>query len=256
MNPKKKRTDLLTCQCSAMDPHTIVRDKAYAEHLLYFSPGTSWDDTGYYLCPQTGVVWVSKYVPGFDWRIDDIALEHTGLVLPEFSHYTVARVEVRLYKQPVRVRDDTGQDIYYTLGLPRHIPLPTFPHLPLKGLIIESFFTDDSLSWEWESLRVSGIKSLKTWLYLPEPLNAGGAVEGWLASPFEPISRQVLEAGLHLEWWYLWKQIGEVVVQYQTQVEAAWFREYFSHNPSVRNIGEELDEWVRLARRGRVGRFE
>ena len=247
---RKKSAVLPACRCLEIPPGTIVRDRRYGEHLVYFSPWMSYDATGYYLCPQTRVVWVSKYVSGRDWRMDDPVAEHTGLVLPEFSHYTVACVEAKLYEKPLEKRK---VDMHYVLGVPRHIRFPDFPRLPLENLIFDIFFTNDAgISCSWESLHVSGIDSLKLWLYLLEPLNAGGVSNGWLASPFEPISHQVLQSSLRLEWWQFGKQIGEVVVKHQMSMEASQFAERFSQNTAFRDILQENEEWIRKARRGKV----
>jgi hypothetical protein len=159
----------------------------------------------------------------------------------------VAKVAATLFEQRQSVRDP---DSHYYYGIPRDVVIPEWPKLPLAGLLWEGFKSKTDVEWCCENIKASGKLYLYLWLYLPMPLGCGGSVACWLASPFEPISQQVLVPGLTLEWWFAGGQIGELVVEKQFQMPASEFFEWFGFDKPYRDTGREFSEWLQSVRRG------
>lgn len=243
------RGELQGCQCLQLPEGILLRDdryRSYLEHLVYVSGGTSWDATGYYLCPNTGVVWMGTYVG--EEPMPTPAVVRTRCRQLPLDAYTIAKGAAQLYSEPVYPPPEAPRVDYQ---LPRGVSPPPFPELPLQGLFYESFFPRSELLWACEDIQVRGSVPLKVWLHLLVPLSRGETGACWLASPLELISQQVLQSGLVLAWWFAGGQIGEVRVEVQERVSAARFFEWFGFDKPYRNTGKEFSLWLQAVRRGK-----
>lgn len=224
------------CRCSEMPAGTLLQgdwsNDEYIAHLEQFL-------SVYYVCPLTRVMWVCKH--GGDGRISFPEYEHTGYRLPTPSVYTVAEVDAALYEVPSK---PSNQVIF---KLPHGVQLPEFPALPLTGLIKGLFIPRSSISWQWEIFQVSGEIPLSLWLHLWRPLDRGKGTSGWLVEPFGVATGQILQSGLQLEWVYATRNIGQVLVNRQIQVEPQSFWEVFGRGKPYRDLGAEFSDWLEKA---------
>jgi hypothetical protein len=244
--PYQKHQQATACLCEEVPPGTILLSsepdfKTYLDHLVYVCSGNSWYATSYSLCPYTGILWIGTYVHGADYRIETPAKKRTALRQPPLERYTIAAGVARLYPEPRYPPPDAPRMDY---RLPKGVSLPQFPTLPLQGRMWELLDPIQEVQWVWDDFHYAGKTTLKLWLHLFAPLDRGGAVKCWLASPLEVINRQVLLTGMRLEWWFAGGQIGEVEVQYQQPMLAEEFFEWFGFDKEYRNLDQEFSDWL------------
>lgn len=240
---------LTECQCLQLPVGTLLRYNRYydyIQHLVHVAAGANYEAAGYDLCPITGVLWAQTYVPA--GRIDEIALYRTGCCQSSLDYRTVAHGVARLYETPLEPPADRPRMDYQ---LPRGMTPPLFPDLPLQGLVREILQPRQEMSWACGEVQVVGRTSLWLWVYLLAPLERGGVVGCYVASPLEVLSAQGLREGLVLAWWFAGREIGEVRVEGQERVSVGAFGEWFGFDKVYRDLGAEFSEWLRQARRRR-----
>lgn len=241
MRNRTKRNARPRCICEDIPVGTVLNydvDRNRLEHLHYLASGNLWLDEPY-ICPYTGIIWLSRYVEGRDWRVDDIVYERTRHRQPQLESYTVSKATLEIYHEK-RLKKE-----YITPVSVGDVPLSTmeseWPRFPVAGLLLDLFILSEEnrIAWHYEEIVIEPVYSIQLWVYLPSPLWQGDAGRCWLASPFEPITQQVLQPGLVLQWQFV-GQIGEIRVEAQQKVPAARFLERFGFDKPYRDIGEEL----------------
>ncbi len=120
---------LTGCQCLSLPEGTLLREsfhRAYLDHInVYISEGVSWDAAGYYLCPNTGVVWRTTYLSG--GKIEEIGMVRTSCRQTPLDAYTIAKGVVQLYSEPLYPHQEPHESITNCLGAsPSTLP-PTPP---------------------------------------------------------------------------------------------------------------------------------
>ncbi len=241
------------CNCLTIPVGTSVSDKNLDYHLRSISKSRhGW--SGYSICPYTGVVWRWEQYEDFTglYSVWYTSYERTAVQQTERLSYTLAKTHITLYAEPLKHTSD--EVMRYRLGLPPETAIPHFPALPLEGQIWDVFFHEAPVSWEAEGISACDQKLSLLWLYLPQPLEAGTTVQGWLASPLEAITAQVLVPGFLLEWRWYGGTIGELVVEVQERVLASQYHQYFGFDRPHRDLVEESSEILRSARQGRSRR--
>ncbi len=230
---------------------TVPANPVLDSHLRSLYLGNDfWVEIGCSICPLTGVVWRSMYGDD-DERYPRIVYQRTSVLQTELPNYTLCKTTVSLYSNPQeRLERMVGTYVPH----PDELPPPPFPTLPLEGLIWDSFHPTAEVAWAVDEISVRGQITLFLWLYLPQPLEAGTTVQGWLASPLEAITAQVLVPGFLLEWRWYGGTIGELVVEVQERVLASQYHQYFGFDRPHRDLVEESSEILRSARQGRSRR--
>lgn len=240
MRRRIKRGDQPECVCEDIPVGTIFN---YYDHRLNHLRGLVLGDLWLaipYICPYTGIVWLSRYVEGRDWRIDDIVYERTRHRQPRLENYTVSEATLKIYHEKRQVEDIVPGRVG---GVPLSMMDPEWPDLPIEGLLFGMFSLSENTraSWYYEEIMIEVIYGINLWVYLPAALGRGDSGRCWLASPFEPITQQVLRSGVVLEWSFA-GQIGEMHVESQRKVPAAQFYERFGFDKPFRDIEEEFSK--------------
>jgi len=192
----------------------------------------------YYICPLTGAVWLSRYTE--DMRNTPIVYERTSCLQSSTERRTLAKCAVSLFNSKVVPNRPYR---YYNEERVKDLVLNKWPMLPLEGLFFEDLELKTEVTWHCNDISVSTKGTLYLWLQLLAPLERGCSVPGWIASPLEAITRQVLQPGLRLEWWFGWGQIGEVEIQEQQEVSSAEFFDRFGFDKEYRETRREFSDW-------------
>jgi len=243
---RKEKTAPTACEClSTLEGVAYPAPPFPSSHLRSVSTGNDfWEDTMYYICPFTGVVWRTRY--NEDTRNCPTVYIRTPCRQLPLDTYTIAKGVVQLYSEPLYPPRE-GPLLDYQL--PQDVSLPSFPELPLQGLFCESLRPRSEVMWACENIQVQGRLFIDIWLRLLVPLSPGETGACWLASPLELISQQVLRSGAVLEWWFAGGQISEVRVEAQEEVPASEFFEWFGFDKPYRDTGKEFSAWLQSVRR-------
>lgn len=167
----KKELSPRACEClSAPEGIALPASPSPPSHLCSVSAGSDfWEDTWYYICPLTGIVWRTKYTE--DMRNCPTVYIRTGCRQLPLDTYTIAKGVVQLYSEPIYPPPEAPRVNYQ---LPRGVTPPPFPQLPLKGLFFETFRPHAEVMWACGDVAVRGRVSLKIWLRLLIPSSPGG----------------------------------------------------------------------------------
>lgn len=241
--PRTARRDIRPkCICEDVPSGTVLNydvERDYLNHLHMLILANPWKGDLYY-CPYTGVVWHSRYAEGRDWRVNDIVYERTRYRQLHIENYTVAKASIQLYHEK-KIKKSTAPGS--VAGVSLSVMDSEWPDLPIRGLLLEMFSLPENteLTFQYGEIVVEEVVAVELWVYLTASLQRGDSGWCWLASPFEPITSQVLQPGLVLEW-HLYGQVGEVCVESQHKVPAIQFSEWFGFDRPYRSLGAELSE--------------